>query len=138
MQTPLPTEPCLCTRTRRTAQKLTDYYDKVLQASGISVNQYALLVNIARLGECGTGELAQKRAGKSTLVRTLKPLLAAGLIADASAPGSRKRKMRLTPEGERTLQNAIPLWQQAQDELKNRLGDDHERLIHLFNIASNL
>ena len=139
MQTPLPTEPCLCTRARRAAQRMTDYYDKALQPSGISVNQYALLINIARLGECGTGELAQKlKLEKSTLVRTLKPLLATGLIVDVSTAGSRKRKLRLTPEGERVLQTAIPLWRQVQNELTDRLGEDYERLINFFDTANSL
>lgn len=139
MQTPLPTEPCLCTRARRAAQRMTDYYDEALQPSGISVNQYALLINIARLGECGTGELAQKlKLEKSTLVRTLKPLLAANLIADDSAAGSRKRRMRLTPEGESVLQKAIPLWQRVQNELKDRLGEDYVRLIHFFDTTHRL
>ncbi|GKX57461.1 hypothetical protein SOASR030_35730 [Leminorella grimontii] len=139
MQTPLPTEPCLCTRARRAAQRMTDYYDKALSPSGVSVNQYALLINIARLGECGTGELAQKlKLEKSTLVRTLKPLLEADLIVDVSEAKSRKRKMRLTQEGESVLQKAIPLWQQVQDELKDRLSDDYERLIHFFDTANDL
>lgn len=139
MQIALPQDPCLCIRMRRAAQRMTDYYDKTLLPSGISVNQYSLLINIARLGECGTGELAEKVGlEKSTLVRTLKPLLSADLIADASADESRKRRLSLTSKGEYTLQKAIPLWQQAQSKFKQQLGEEYESLMGFFNTANTL
>ena len=45
--------PCACSQIRRTARTLSLLYDKALQPAGITVTQYAVLVNVARAGEIG-------------------------------------------------------------------------------------
>lgn len=125
----IPQDRCVCITFRRIAQKLTDIYDKALAPVGVSVNQYSLLVNVARMEGCGTGELAQQvRQEKSTLVRTLHPLLRDGLIVDESSPESRRRRLFLTPRGEDVLKKAFPLWKKAQKEVITKLGKCHEEL----------
>lgn len=126
----LPTQPCLCTQMRLASLQLTEFYDQALQGAGIRINQYSLLVNIARLGTCGTGELAQKVGlEKSTLVRTLKPLIAQGLIDDLAPDSARKRQLRLSPAGEQTLALAIPLWEQAQSRLAENYGEHYAHMM---------
>lgn len=130
---PSPRNRCICIRLRRIANKATEYYDRALEPVGLSINQYSLLVNISRMEGCGIGELA-RRVGleKSTLVRTLRPLLRAGLIADASRTGERRRQLRLTPAGKETLKKALPLWAGAQKAIADKLGEDGERLLDIF------
>lgn len=129
----IPEKPCLCINLRRVAQKVTDFYDRVLQPVGVSVNQYSLLVNISRMEGCGTGELAQRvRLEKSTLVRTLQPLLRAGLIEDKAPGKARRRRLYISPQGEEVLQKAFPLWQKAQGELAGALGENYSSLIAVF------
>lgn len=125
--------PCVCINFRRVAQKVTDFYDAALKPAGVSVNQYSLLVNIRRNEGCGIGELAQQvRLEKSTLVRTLQPLLRAELIADKSAGKSRRRELYLTPQGKEVLKKALPLWIKAQEAIVLKLGTNHQKLTEIF------
>ena len=135
----LPQQPCVCIHARRIAQKITHFYDTMLQPAGVSVAQYSLLVNIARLEGCGTGELAEQvRLEKSTLVRTLQPLLRNGLITDVSLGTSRKRRLCLTPSGKAVVKKAFPLWTKAQKELHKALGKNHDYLIEIFTALESL
>ena len=126
---------CICIRMRRAAQRVTDVYDHALKPAGISINQYSLLINISRLESCGTGELARHvRLEKSTLVRTLPPLLKAGFIIDCSPAGSRRRQLELTPLGRKVLEQAIPLWETAQHVLRAKLGARFDACMEIFAI----
>lgn len=53
---------------------------------------------------------------RTTVVRTLKPLIKRGFISDISEPETRRRKLHLTEKGCKTVAKAKPLWLQAQDE----------------------
>ena len=132
----IPNEPCICINLRRIAQKVTELYDNALKPSGLTVNQYSLLVNISRIEGCGTGELAgQVKLEKSTLVRTIQPLLRAGLIVDKALEGKRKRCLYVTPAGEEKLRAAFPFWCRAQKEVAARLHGNQEKLMELFEEA---
>lgn len=115
------------------AQKVTDFYDKALKPAGISLNQYSLLVNLGGIEGCGTGELAQRvKLEKSTLVRTLQPLLRDGLVVDRSPVGSRRRQLYLTPLGRKVMKKAFPLWTKAQEDTAANLGKSLDELMTLF------
>jgi DNA-binding MarR family transcriptional regulator len=135
----LPKEPCICIGFRRIARKFTDFYDKYLQPAGIGANQFSLLVNIDRMEGCAIGELARKiNLEKSTLVRTLQPLLRAELIVDKSQAKTRKRELYLTPAGKEVLQKALPLWTEAQENVKAKLGWRHDELVEIFKRIKSL
>ncbi|MDL2285305.1 MarR family winged helix-turn-helix transcriptional regulator [Desulfovibrio sp. OttesenSCG-928-F07] len=126
----IPLTPCICISLRRLSQKATDVYDQALKPLGISVNQYSLLVSIARLEGCGTGQLARYiKQDKSTLVRTLPPLLRDGLIVDKSTDENRKRRLYITPAGESVLEKAFPVWEKAQKDIAIELGVDYDELM---------
>ena len=134
----VPATPCVCINLRRIAQKVTDFYDKTLEPAGVSVNQYSLLVNVSRREGCGTGELARRvKLEKSTLVRTLAPLLRDGLIVDESTGKSRRRQLFLTPAGEDVLKKAFPLWNEAQEAMAGKLGKSHQQLLDIFAQAAS-
>jgi Transcriptional regulators len=129
----IPETPCVCINLRRIAQKVTELYDNALKPVGITVNQYSLLVNISTIEGCGTGELARKvRLEKSTLVRTLQPLLREGFIIDRASGGRRRRCLYLSPAGEEVLKAAFPLWNRAQEEVAARLRGSHANLMEIF------
>lgn len=115
--------PCVCIALRRVTQKVTDFYDQALKSTGININQYSLLINIKHIEGCGTGELAQ-RVGleKSTLVRTLQPLLRDGFVIDGAPQNSRSRQLYLSEKGQTTLKKAQPLWSKAQEDVIHQLG----------------
>ena len=73
--------PCACSQLRRTARKLSALYDQTLAPAGITVTQYALLVNVARAGKISrTALAAQLGMDRTTLTRNLMPLEKAGFV----------------------------------------------------------
>ncbi len=121
---------CYCIKLRRAVGNITEYYDRMLKPSGLTLNQFSLLGSINKLGVCSIVELS-KNVGleKSTLVRTLKPLLAAGYIEDTSIKGSRNRQLKLTKQGLLALYRGNIHWQDAQTHIKENLGAENMELL---------
>lgn len=131
---------CNCLNLRRAAQAITRVYDKHLEPSGIKVSQYSLLKSIAQAEPVNVSDLAVKvRLDRTTLVRNLKPLEEKGLISDLSKEGSRNRQLTLSESGKKTLIEAIPLWEEAQNSINQFLGpDDLSTLLSLLSKIENL
>ena len=114
---------CHCINLRRAAAAVTDYYDRALKATGLTINQYSLLVNIKSAQPLTVSALALLVGlERTTLARSLKPLFLAGLIEDTARPGGRERQLRLSAEGASRLKQAAPLWDQAQAGIESALG----------------
>ena len=119
---------CYCIRLRRAAATLTDYYDQVLQPFGISVNQFSLLSALYKNQDIGTGKLAnQVGLEKSTLVRSLQPLIKDGLVEDRATAG-RSHKWHLTGKGDTVLHTALPVGQQVQKKVSAILDAQDKNL----------
>ena len=94
-----------------------------LQPSGVTAKQYFLLSQIADDGGCSVRQLSDHtKLDRSTLARTLKPLLKAGLPQDRKERGKRDSKLFLTERGERAHKDATELWRQAQSEFEQKPG----------------
>lgn len=116
---------CHCINLRRAANAVTDYYDSKMAHIGVTVNQYSLLSNIRKIQPCSVAELSRLvRLERTTLVRNLKILHAAGWIADDAAPGNRRSRTHLTESGEETVRKAYVCWIQAQKDFEAWLGED--------------
>jgi len=116
-------EKCVCIQLRRSARAVTSFYDGMLAPAGVTVNQYSLLANLRKLGVGSVSALAQRmKLERSTLVRSLKPLISAGLVGDAAKPGTRDRALSLTEAGEGVYSHAKKLWKKAQDTMEQALG----------------
>ncbi len=128
---------CNCLKLRRAAQAITRVYDKYLEPSGIKISQYSLLKSIARMEPVNVSDLAVNvRLDRTTLVRNIKLLEVKGLISDLSKEGSRNRQLILSERGKTTLMEAIPLWEEAQNYVKQFLGSDD--LSTLFSLLSKI
>jgi len=104
---------------------VTAFYDSMLSAAGVTAKQHYLLKNIGKAGKCSVRELADvTEYDRSTLARTLKPLLARGLVIDMRAPGTRNRQLELTEEGWKAENHALELWSVAQGMVEEALGED--------------
>lgn len=113
--------PCHCIRMRRATQAITEYYDRALKPSNITINQYMLLKSLYFLKEGSVSDLAKKvRLDRSTMVRSIKPLEDEGYIEDMADRGNRKRRLRLTEKGVAKVENTAPLWDEAQGEIEKR------------------
>jgi DNA-binding MarR family transcriptional regulator len=123
---------CNCINMRRAANAVTDYYDRILKPSGLTVSQFTLLKNINWLGHpCSVSELADcSNLERTTVARNLKPLFNAGLIEDISKPNGRTRQLRVTTAGLEALETALPLWRIAQQGFKENIGTEN---LNIFN-----
>jgi DNA-binding MarR family transcriptional regulator len=118
---------CLCFRARRVSRALTRMYDEALRPLGIAATQLTLLNAVAMAGENATmGTLADILAlDQTTLSRSLRPLEKAGLLAIGRDTEDRRvRVARLTPAGERVVEDALPLWTRAHERVVAALGRD--------------
>jgi DNA-binding MarR family transcriptional regulator len=122
---------CVCANLRRAARAVTQLFDEALAPSGLRTTQFTLLVTSRLMGESIINELAERMAmDRTTLSRNLKPLVRNGLLEVRPGEDGRTRLVRITPAGEHALEEAYPLWQQAQQETVDVLGEErHEALL---------
>src|SRR5258707_725380 len=74
-----------------------------------------------------------------TLTRSLRLLKKQGLVSVSERGAKRQRFLALTPKGERTLAESLPVWRSAQERFVQSLGSDYwanfrgelERLAHV-------
>jgi DNA-binding MarR family transcriptional regulator len=111
-------EYCTCEALRRLTRRMTAVYDGHLGEVGLTVGQYALLVNIGA-ETLPLSRLARRTAtDRTTLTRTLAPLIKAGWVV-VVVPGedARTRLVTLTEAGRRKATTAHAVWRCAQDQI---------------------
>jgi DNA-binding MarR family transcriptional regulator len=128
---------CACANLRKAARAVTQLFDEALAPSGLRATQFTLLVTSRLMGKSTINELAERMAmDRTTLSRNLKPLVRSGLLEVRPGEDGRTRLVRLTPAGEHALEEAYPLWQQAQQEMVGVLGE--ESLVALLGDVSRM
>jgi DNA-binding MarR family transcriptional regulator len=119
---------CTGMRIRQVSRLLTRIYDESLRPLGIQESQFSVLVAVAMFGENGApmGALANKLVmDRTTLTRNVVPLEKGGLLRVArSFDDARARVILLTRAGERLIESAYPLWEDAQKRVREALGAD--------------
>lgn len=117
---------CHCLKIRRSAENVIHFYDNVLASSGLTARQYSLLFAINKLGTCNVRELSEAALlDRSTLARSLKPLLQAGYIEDKKNAGARDSVLVLTEKGEQIYRQAAELWNTAQKQFEQKIGREN-------------
>tara|TARA_R110001599_G_scaffold56680_1_gene156559 strand:+ start:1182 stop:1631 length:450 start_codon:yes stop_codon:yes gene_type:complete len=115
---------CSAARLLRAARVLTRHYDEALRPAGITITQFGLLNVIKRAEPESISDIAGiLDIDRTTLSRNLKPLEKANLVFRGNEGGSRRRRVLLTTLGVAKLEEAMPLWQQAQSRVEQVLGD---------------
>ncbi|WP_374299197.1 MarR family winged helix-turn-helix transcriptional regulator [Ferrovibrio sp.] len=115
---------CMVLKTRRAARAVTRRYNALLKPFGLQSTQVSLLAAIAKGGFESVSDLAETMAlERSAMLRNLKPLEQAGLIACPQGGQGRAQKFALTRKGEALIVKLVPLWHKAQDDLRKALGD---------------
>ena len=123
MPKPIENVACHCLQFRRSTANVIEFYDRKLAPSGVSIRQYSLLKAIGNNQGCNVRQLGEVTVlDRSTLARTLKPLIRQGLVINDKAPGARDSRLVLSPRGETVRQQAADLWAQAQTEFEQVLG----------------
>jgi len=114
---------CVCVNLRRATRALTQLYDSALAEAGVKVTQFSLLRAIERSEPAAINTLAEDLdLDRTTLARNLLPLQRDRLVTLATGDDQRVTEVRLTAKGRKAIAQALPLWQQVQGEIVERLG----------------
>src|SRR3954451_7342346 len=115
---------CIAVRLRLLNRVVTNYYDDALRPLGLKVSQLNILVVVARLGLARPAQVCEiLQLDVSTLSRNVKPLLAHGWLEVAPDKDARAQPFRLTPQGKRLIDKALPAWEEGQRRATELLGD---------------
>jgi DNA-binding MarR family transcriptional regulator len=115
--------PCACTQIRRTARRITSFYDEFLSSAGLTITQYAILAKIGRAETLSHTELAGLMGmDRTTLTRNLRPLEQAKFLISFTGQDRRQRLLCLSAHGEHKLQQSQPLWADAQRTFTAQFG----------------
>ncbi len=124
------TRRCACGNLRRATRALTQYYDDALRPSGVLITQFSVLMNVARSGPLALTQLADLMVmDRTTLTRNLQPLQKEGWLEVKPGQDQRTRVVGLTEQGESALLKAMPYWEQAQERITDRFGQDRLSLL---------
>ena len=119
-------EVCAGANSRLAARRITQFFDRELAGTGLSLAQLGLMAQVAAASDDTLGALAARMGlEQSTLSRNLQTLDSAGLVEIANVEGDlRRRAAWLTDEGARRLEAAIPVWRKAQAKLETAVSLD--------------
>lgn len=116
---------CLNFTVRKAARVITQYYNAALQPSGLLSTQFSVLVALAFGGSLSISELADILVtDRTTLARNLLPLERKEYLHITRGEADKRKKYAaITPRGENALREGLPLWAEAQEEIKSELGE---------------
>jgi DNA-binding MarR family transcriptional regulator len=121
---------CVCGNLRQTSRAITQFYDKLLAPSGITVTQFALLRTISKGGSSTISEISKEMyIDRTTLTRSLELLEKQDLIHFEPSIDRRKRVVTITSRGKAQMSKALPLWEKAQSVIMEKFGKGNWREI---------
>lgn len=114
---------CTCFRIRGAARRITQIYSQYLGPTGLKISQFSLLGFVTARGPVSIGQLSELLAtDRTTLTRNLRPLLAQGLVEQAASGDKRRRELVATVAGRALFKRALPLWADAEREVRAAMG----------------
>lgn len=125
---------CVAVRLRMLNRVVTNIYDDALRPLDLKVSQMNILVATAKMeaGKMETGRMGTARPIElcehlhldvSTLSRNVERMKARGWLEVVPDEDGRSQPFRLTLQGRKLLEKAIPAWSDAQQRVKKVLGD---------------
>jgi DNA-binding MarR family transcriptional regulator len=124
---------CYCLASRRGARFLTRLYEHRLAPSGLTSSQFSILSLLDyQPGMTVVGLANRMEMERTTLVRTLKPMKEAGLVAEGAEKQGRAVTLHMTKAGARKLAEGRPYWEAAQREFEDKVGpNDASQLLRM-------
>ena len=114
---------CVCLRVRRAARAVTRAYEEALKPGDLKATQFSLLAYLTLDPAASFADITEHMAmDQSTLTRNLRPLERRGLVSVRPGADRRTRSITLTAKGRRLYEEVLPLWQQVQSRVVERLG----------------
>ena len=115
---------CVAVRVRMLNRVITNIYDEALRPLDLKVSQMNILVAAAKMGTARPVEVCEYlHLDVSTLSRNVERMKARGWLEVVPAEDGRSQPFRLTPQGRKLLEKAVPAWGEAQQQVKGVLGD---------------
>lgn len=116
---------CTCFNLRKAARVVTQIFDNAMRSINLRATQFTLLALAFAHGPITVTRLSDEMvADRTTLSRNLNPMEKSGLIRIEQGDDKRTRIVVITDSGRRKLEEAYPLWEKAQREIKEAMGAD--------------
>ena len=123
---------CVCHNLRKTSRAITQFYDKLLAPSGITITQFAVLRAISIGNSSTITEISKEMyMDRTTLTRSLELLEKQDFIQIESSDDRRKRIVTITTHGKAQMSKALPLWEKAQGIIMEKFGKRNWREIKM-------
>jgi DNA-binding MarR family transcriptional regulator len=121
---------CLAVRLRSLNRVVTNFYDDALRPLGLKVSQLNILVVAAKLGLARPAQVCDiLQLDTSTLSRNVERMKANGWLEIVPEEDARAQPFRLTTQGKRLIEKAVPAWEVAQRQAAELLGDQGVALL---------
>jgi DNA-binding MarR family transcriptional regulator len=116
---------CIAVRLRLLNRVVTNFYDDALRPLSLRVSQLNILIVAAKLGLARPAQVCDVlQLDTSTLSRNVERMKAHGWLEVVPEADARAQPFRLTPQGRRLVEKAVPAWEQAQRQATELLGDE--------------
>ncbi len=121
---------CIAVRLRLLNRLVTNLYDDALRPLNLKVSQLNILVVTAKLGLAQPAKVCEiLQLDTSTLSRNVERMIANGWLEVVPGEDGRTQPFRLTAQGKRLLERAIPAWEQGQQQAEELLGQEGVALL---------
>lgn len=122
---------CIAVRLRLLNRVVTNFYDDGLRPLGLKVSQLNILIVAAKLGLARPAQVCDLlQLDASTLSRNVERMRAHGWLEVVPEEDARAQPFRLTPQGKRLIEKAVPAWEEAQRQATALLGDEGIALLN--------
>ena len=116
---------CTAYRLRIINRAISKLYDDALRPFELRVAQLNTLVVVMQAQGLTPNELSQRmHMDASTVSRNVERMKGRGWLEVVPDEDGRAQPFRLTPQGRKLLEKAVPAWSAAQQQVKQVLGDD--------------
>lgn len=133
---------CLCLFAQRAARRLARRFDLALKPTGLTNGQFSLLMSLNRPEPPPLTAVADLLGmDRTTVTAALKPLQRRGLVeVRPDAVDRRSRRLALTEEGRRLLEQALPIWRETHAAVEAELAAavEPQRLRRGLNILAGV
>ena len=115
-------------RLRLLNRVVTNFYDDALRPLGLKVSQLNILIVTARLGLARPAQVCEiLQLDTSTLSRNVERMRAQGWLEVVPEEDARAQPFRLTAQGKRLIEKAVPAWEEAQRQAARTAGRRGDR-----------
>jgi DNA-binding MarR family transcriptional regulator len=122
---------CIAGRLRLINRVVTNIYDDALRPFGLKISQGNILIVTGKLGVASPSQVCEfLQLDMSTLSRNVELMRKNGWLEIVPGDDARSHRFRLSAEGKRLIDKAIPAWEKAQAEARELLGEDFVSLLN--------